>query len=108
VIYVASLQFVDDYEKALERTAKVLSSNGRLILMLLNERAEFVKQKSLDPNSYMSKIKHKDIKKIISATSSFFSLEIEYLIGLKNGHPCDYRKNDALLCVVNGIKKIQN
>ena len=67
VIYVASLQFIDDYRKAMERSASVLRPAGRLIVMLLNPESEFFQSRFSDPDSYVSKVRHTDLQAIETA-----------------------------------------
>ena len=51
VIYVASLQFIENYKKAIRKTANVLRTEGKIIAMLLNPQSKFFKEKSSDPAS---------------------------------------------------------
>jgi ubiquinone/menaquinone biosynthesis C-methylase UbiE len=45
VIYVVSLQFVDDYRRALEKSASVLRPNGKIVVMLLNPASTFSRKR---------------------------------------------------------------
>lgn len=49
VIYVASLQFVDDYRTALDKSAAVVRPGGRLIVMLLNPASAFFQKNKRTP-----------------------------------------------------------
>ena len=60
VISIASLQFVDDYRKAMLEAARALHPAGKLIVMLLNPGSVFFKEKISDAGSYVRKIKHVD------------------------------------------------
>jgi ubiquinone/menaquinone biosynthesis C-methylase UbiE len=84
VIYVASLQFVEDYRKALEKSAAVLRPNGKILAMLLNPQSEFFKSRSRDSGSYVSKIRHTDLKAMEDVIAERFSARTEYFLGVKD------------------------
>lgn len=83
VIYIASMQFIENYRKAIQETARVLKKNGELLVMLLNTESEFFKMKSRNPVSYVNKIKHTDLKEIERAIAEYFSIQTEYFLGIQ-------------------------
>jgi ubiquinone/menaquinone biosynthesis C-methylase UbiE len=85
VIYVASLQFIENYPRALEKTALVLRPGGRIIVMLLNPASDFFKGKLDDPNSYFHRIKHRDLKRIEKTIARNFNIRTEYFLGVRGG-----------------------
>ena len=110
-IYVASLQFIDNYEQALQETARVLKPEGRLLVMLLNPGSEFVKDRLQDnPDSYMQKMKHEkveDIPRIEAAIRQYFNhIKTEYYLGIK-GQEVFETQDPALaaLYIIQGDKK---
>ena len=106
VIYVASLQFIEDYRKAIRKTSRVLRPAGKLIAMLLNPESVFFKEKLRDPSSYVSKIRHKNHAEIEAVIASGFSIETEYFLGVRDGTLFESRSAaDAVLSVIKGIKK---
>ncbi|MBN2421735.1 class I SAM-dependent methyltransferase [Candidatus Woesearchaeota archaeon] len=64
VIYVVSLQFIENYKKAVKETARVPRSKGKIIIMLLNPNTGFFKERAKKNNSYVNKIKHTNLSKI--------------------------------------------
>src|SRR4030042_6267068 len=64
VIYIASLQFIENYKEAIKQTARVIRADGKLLAMLLNPQSQFFKEKVSNPASYVNKIKHKGLKEI--------------------------------------------
>jgi SAM-dependent methyltransferase len=103
VIYVASLQFIEDYRKALEKTVSVLRPNGRIIVMLLNPASVFFKEKFNDPDSYVRKIRHTDLRAIEGAVSGGFHVQAEYLLGVEEGEIFDSRDpRSAVLYILRG------
>lgn len=80
VIFVASLQFIEDYVKALRQAAFVLRQDGRIIILLLNPESDFFKRKISDPGSYVNRIKHKDLDTIEAAARKEFDIQTEYFL----------------------------
>ncbi len=84
VIYIASLQFIENYRKAVKETVRVLKKNGKLLAMLLNTESDFFKNKSSNPASYVNRIKHTDLKKIEKTIAGYFSVRTEYFLGIED------------------------
>jgi len=106
VISVASLQFIEDYGKAIEETTRVLRPEGKLIVMLLNPESDFFRGKLHDPNSYVRRIRHTDLREIEDAIATNYSVQTEYLLGVKGDSLFESRDaTNAVLRVVRGTKK---
>jgi len=103
VIYVVSLQFIEKYKEAIKETARVLRPNGRILVMLLNPASEFFNEKAGDPASYVSKIRHTDLKSIEKTMAEHFSIQTEYFLGI-NGTEISQTRNPKLaaLYIVKG------
>ena len=107
VIYVASLQFVEDYKKALAKTAPVLRPGGKLIIMLLNPASAFFQEKFRDPNSYVSNIRHTNLEEIEGVIAEKFHVRAEYFMGVKDGNIVESRDaGEAVLYVIKGTRKL--
>ncbi len=105
VIYVVSLQFIEDYRKALEKTALVLQPCGRIIVMLLNAESAFFKDKMSDPDSYVRKIRHTDLQAIEETMAERFQVHTEYFMGIRQGEL--FESQDpiwAALYIITGTK----
>jgi ubiquinone/menaquinone biosynthesis C-methylase UbiE len=106
VIYVASLQFIEDYRKAVEKTAQVLRPAGKLIVMLLNPQSAFFKEKAQDPASYVRKIRHTNLEEIESAIAEHFHIQTEYFMGVRGGKIFESRDTrEASLYVIRGTPR---
>lgn len=84
VIDVASLQFVEEYRKVLDQAANVLRPNGSVIILLSNPESDFFKRKVSNPDSYVHRIKHKDLKKIEAAANKRFDIQAEYFLSVSD------------------------
>lgn len=106
VIFVASLQFVENYTEALRNAARVLRPGGRIIAMLLNPRSGFVKRRLHDPDSYVHKLRHANLEEIEAVMAREFDLRAEYILGMDEGQICDAADPDhAALYVVRGERR---
>ncbi|GAB4348244.1 MAG: hypothetical protein Kow0099_30710 [Candidatus Abyssubacteria bacterium] len=84
ITYVASLQFIDDYVKALRESERILKPAGTLLVMLLNPQSDFFREKTRDPASYVNKIKHTNMPEMEKVISEIFRIEkTEYYLGIR-------------------------
>jgi ubiquinone/menaquinone biosynthesis C-methylase UbiE len=106
VIYVASLQFIENYKEAIRQTTRVLKSGGKLLAMLLNPQSQFFKEKVNNPASYVNKIKHTDLKEIERTIAEYFAVKTEYFLGIKRQDVFETKNPSfASLYVIKGKKK---
>ena len=105
VLYIASLQFIDDYRKALERTVQVLRPGGRMIALLLNPASGFFKERYANNESYVRKLKHTDLSAIEETAQSWFRTSGEYYLGIDGERLFDSSSpTEAALFILTGIK----
>ncbi len=107
VIYVASLQFIERYEEAVRQTARVLRPKGKLLVLLLNPKAVFFKEKVKNPNSYVSGIKHTDLNEIERTIEQYFNVQdSEFFLGIEGQNVFESRNPDlASLYVLKANKR---
>jgi ubiquinone/menaquinone biosynthesis C-methylase UbiE len=106
VIYVASLQFIENYKEAIKKTAHVLKPAGKLLVMLLNPQSRFFKGKTNNPASYVNKIRHINLKEIERTIAEHFSIQTEFFLGINGNQIFEGRNPDlAALYVIKGKKK---
>lgn len=105
VFSVATLEFLDNYEKAVDEIVRVLKPGGKLVTMILNPESDYFKTRVQDKNSYFAKIKHRNPKEIENYISKSLSTRGEYFLGIKGQkifETCD--ENLAALYVIVGTK----
>jgi ubiquinone/menaquinone biosynthesis C-methylase UbiE len=109
-IFVASLQFIEGYQKAIANAARALRPNGRLIVLLLNPESEFYKGRMQRADSYVRKLRHDNLQEIEREIKKYFSAETEYFLGIRqteifeSSHP-----SEAALYAVRGrLKNAEN
>jgi ubiquinone/menaquinone biosynthesis C-methylase UbiE len=107
VIYIASLQFIENYRKAIEKTERVLRPDGKLIVMLLNPASFFFRDRFINIRSYVRKIRHKDINEIERVIAEKFQVQTEYFLGVKGESIFESRDAaEAALYIITGFKSI--
>ncbi len=106
VIFVASLQFIEDWRRALAEAARVVQPEGRLIAMLLNPQSSFFKSRRSDPNSYFNRIRHSHPSPIVEEAAALFDVRTEYFLGVIGTRLFDSADpSHASLLVVCGTRK---
>jgi ubiquinone/menaquinone biosynthesis C-methylase UbiE len=108
VLYVASVQFIEDYGEAIKQSARVLRPGGKLLMMLINPESEFFKTKTKRPDSYLNKIKHRSLMEIEAAAAKHYSVRTEYFLGIEGTRIFQSEDpREASLYVIKGAKKQQ-
>lgn len=82
VLFIVSLQFIDNLHQALAEAGRVLKPGGKLIAMLLNPKSAFFRCRKIQPNSYIGKIRHTDLQDIEAAITAKFDAHSEYFLGI--------------------------
>jgi len=110
VIYVASLQFIDNYKRAVQETKRVLKPDGKLVVMLLNPESEFFGMKKKSKDSYINKIKHPYLAPIEKIFRKHFSeFKSEYYLGIKSEKIVESQNSNlAVLYIMRGTKHERN
>ncbi|MCK4623345.1 MAG: class I SAM-dependent methyltransferase [Desulfuromonadales bacterium] len=105
VLFIVSLQFIENYRGALSETVRVLRPGGRVIAMLLNPASDFFKRKRAETDSYVRKIRHTDLQKLESAIAEGFKVQGEYFLGIADNQIFPSRDLEtAALYVIQGSK----
>ena len=102
---VTTLEFFEDYKKAVDEVARILEPGGKFVAMILNPGSEYFKSHIRRPGSYFGRIKHTNPKEIEKYISKFFTATGGYFLGIRGQEIFDTRdKHLAALYVVKGIK----
>ena len=106
VFMVTTLEFVENYKKAVDETARVLTPRGKLVVMMLNPESGYFKAHARKEDSYFKKIRHTNPNEIETYISKFFATSGEYFLGIRDqGIFGTVDKSLAALYVVKGVKK---
>lgn len=106
VLYIVSLQFIENFRKAIEKTTLVLRPDGKLIVMLLNPESSFFKGKLRDSNSYLYKIRHSGLREIEDALAENYWVQTEYSLGVKGDTIfASQEATEAVLYIIRGTRK---
>jgi ubiquinone/menaquinone biosynthesis C-methylase UbiE len=84
VFTVTTLEFLEDYQKAVKEIVRVTEPNGKILAMMLNPKSEYFKEHAKRSDDYFRRIKHKYLKEIKDYISQFYTItREEYLLGIK-------------------------
>jgi ubiquinone/menaquinone biosynthesis C-methylase UbiE len=107
VLFVTSLEFIENFQQAIKETYRVLQLKGLLLVLMLNPKSRYFQDKYNNNNSYIRKnIKHTNINKIQNVISQYFNIKNnEYFLGITEQEIIDTNdKNIASLYVLQGEK----
>jgi ubiquinone/menaquinone biosynthesis C-methylase UbiE len=108
ILYVTSIQFIEKFEEAIKQNVRVLRPEGKLLMMLLNPESEFFKQKTKNPDSYINKIKHRNLMEIEAAVKKYYFVKTEYFLGIEGTRVFQSQNlHQASLYIIKGTKKQQ-
>lgn len=107
VLFIVSLQFVEDYRQALSEAQRVLRPGGRMMAMLLNPVSTFFKEKQTEKDSYVRRIRHTDLHELESASAEKFEIQSEFYLGIDGHRVFPSREPEtAALYVIQGIRSL--
>ncbi|MHA2428746.1 MAG: class I SAM-dependent methyltransferase [Candidatus Hermodarchaeia archaeon] len=107
VFTVTTLEFLEDYQKAIQEIARVTKSQGKLLVMMLNPSSEYFRENVQRPGDYFQRIKHTNTKEIREYVSRFYVIsKEEFFLGIQGEQVFETDdENLASLYVLVGIKK---
>lgn len=85
VFFVAALEFLSDYRKAIQEACRVTKPDGKLVAMMLNPESEYFHEHIQKENSYFRRIKHSNIREIRDCIAMIYHniTKEEYFLGIK-------------------------
>lgn len=91
VLFVTSLEFVEDYKEAVKEAHRVLKSKGTVLILMLNPKSDYFRNRYKDRGSYIRQnIKHMETESIKECANRYFSIEKEeYFLGIQDEKVCD-------------------
>ena len=102
VFFITSLEFVNDYKKAIEEAHRVLKENGVFLAMMLNFSSDYF-ARAYEKEGYIRRnIKHMNNEMIKKHAEEFFDTRHSLFLCEDMGSECDDK--NKLLYVVEGIK----
>lgn len=106
VLFIVSLQFVENYRQALFEARRVLRPGGRVIALLLNPASDFFQAKSAQIDSYVRKIRHSNLADLEAAIAEGFEAQGEYFLGIADQRIfLSHDPGTAALYVIQGNKR---
>ncbi|MEM2893464.1 MAG: methyltransferase domain-containing protein [Candidatus Bathyarchaeia archaeon] len=82
---VATLEFLENYCRAIKEIHRALKRNGKMLAMILNPKSDYFNEEIKDPKDYFRKIKISGLEEIRKPISEFFTIiKEEYFLGIRN------------------------
>lgn len=82
---VATLEFLENYCRAIKEIHRALKRNGKMLAMILNPKSDYFNEEIKDPKDYFRKIKICGLEEIRKPISEFFTIiKEEYFLGIRN------------------------
>ena len=106
VLYVAALEFIADYKKAVRESWRVTRPDGKLLVLMLNPSSRYFHEQSEDKDSYFRRVLHTDVDEIRDYIAEFYKIvKEEYFLGITGKEVFETRdKKYAGLYAVVGKK----
>lgn len=83
VLYVATLEFITDYGKAVQEAWRVTRPDGKLLVIMLNPESQYFLEQIEDKDSYFRKVKHANVMEIKDCIAKFYNIiKDEYFLGI--------------------------
>jgi len=102
---VTTLEFLEDYKKAVDEVARVLEPGGKFVAMMSNPESEYFKSHIQRPGSYFGRIKHTNPEEIEEYISKLFTATGGYFLGIRGQEIFDtHDRRLAALYVIKGTK----
>jgi ubiquinone/menaquinone biosynthesis C-methylase UbiE len=106
VLFITSLEFIDNLKKALAEAARVLSPNGRILALILNPESKYFKERIQRKDSYFRRIKHTNLREIKEEAEKLFSISGRYCLGIEGKKLFDSSdEKTATLYALMGVKR---
>jgi ubiquinone/menaquinone biosynthesis C-methylase UbiE len=108
VFYVATLEFIADYKKAVREAWRVTRQGGKLLVLMLNPESQYFHEQSENKDSYFRRALHRDVSEVRDYISEFYAIiKEEYFLGIRGKEVFETRdKNFAAMYAVVG-KRIE-
>ena len=106
VMYITTLEFIQDYKKSIQEASRILQPKGRLLIMLLNPTSRYFRQHINRKDSYFRKVRHRELPEIVNYISDYFVMRTEYFLGIDDEDIFDSQSaEESSLYVIKGERK---
>ena len=103
IIFITSLEFIEDYKKAIEEAYRVLKKDGKFIALLLNTDSKYFKERQKKKGYISKNLRHRNIKKIEKEAKKYFKIVHEYFLCMNMKEEC--KNDEKALYAIRGRKK---
>ena len=107
VFTVTTLEFIEDYQRAVREMVRVTRPQGRLVVMMLNPHSDYFRENVQRPGDYFQRVRQTNLAAIHEYIAHFYAVQKEEYFLRIQGHRVGETDDEALaaLYVVVGHKK---
>jgi ubiquinone/menaquinone biosynthesis C-methylase UbiE len=84
IVFVATLEFIQDIDTVLSEAARVLTSDGTFLALMLNTQSEYVKANLTREGSYFQQMVHRDSEELTATVLGAIDGSQEYFLGIED------------------------
>ncbi len=107
VLYVAALEFIADYKKAVRESWRVTKPGGKLLALMLNPSSRYFHEQSEDKDSYFGRVLHTDVDEIRDYIAELYEIvKEEYFLGITGKGVFETRDKNMRACTRSSGKRI--
>jgi len=83
VFYITTLEFITNYKRTIQEAWRVIRTDGKLLVIMLNPQSEYFREQSKAKDSYFRNVKHNNVLEIKDYISKYFRIiKQEYFLGI--------------------------
>ncbi len=108
VFTVASLPYISDYRRSLDQAARVLTKDGKIVVLMVNPRSHYSRETLSKSGYHKRNIKHPNLSpaEVEAHLSKRFEITGEYFLGIrgKTLFPSKDPRHAAIYAIKGGLK----
>ena len=103
VLSVTTMEFLDDFERAIDESRRVLKNGGKMLLLVLNPLSTYFRNHMEKDESYFHGFRNEP-SEIESYVERYFDISSEYFLGIEDEKVFDSDdKSSAAIYVIEGV-----
>ena len=109
VVFVATLEFIEEIHSVLEEAKRILRPDGKIIALLMNTQSAYIQANLEREGSYFQQMVHRDSETLAEVIQEYITGRAEYFLGIdpeqRSVFSSDRPHEAAVLAVTGEIVK---